>query len=148
MRSRMTYAVAIGLWCGVVIACERRTASPVVGDASTTSAATPAGEQAIERTPAAGPPAAAPAPAERVGDAGGAATPPSTANAPSAASAPGAAGTSPDGGRPSWVPRDATLTVVRSVDRDRNLGVVAAEPSVVTIDAGNCDVGIEVRRKP
>jgi hypothetical protein len=107
--------VALGLFCGALCACERR--GPTVGDASTTSATSP-GEQAIELGADAGVTAEAPKPAVDAG-----------------------------AGRPSWVPKDASLTIVQAGDRDRNLGIVAplTAPLSVAVDAGSCEVGIQVR---
>jgi hypothetical protein len=134
----MLFLVAIGTCCGAS-ACERRAPAPAVGDASTTSAAAPTGEQTLE-------PAAV--------DAGATATATTTRTPEPAASDAGVATTAQppaaaEQPRPSWVPENATLTIVRSVDRDRNLGIALPPPvPALTVDAGSCDVGIEVRSKP
>jgi hypothetical protein len=135
MRSALplpTALVAILLW-GAISACERRTA-PLVGDAATTGAPFVTGETAEPSTPVVESAPLRPEPTEEARDAGV-----TVAKKP------------PDGGAtlPRWVPKDASLTIIGSLDRDRNLGIApaapAASPSRVTVDAGGVAVEIEIR---
>lgn len=130
VMTSMRCLVALGLFCGALGACERRDST--AGDASVTSGSPAAGEQPIEPT---GPSVARP-------DAAVLST-----REPSASDA-GPTGTPP--GQPSWVPKDAALTIVVAGDRDRNLGIAAPAPAanVLAIDAGSCAIGIEVRPRP
>lgn len=122
----------IALCAALAIACERRRDIPAVGDASTTAAEAPRGERVLE-------------PAH---DAGGepVAPPPETARP-----------ATPEPGAPAVDERQrarerrlerATLTIVQAGDRDRNLGIVAATPARIEVDAGACEVGIEIKPAP
>lgn len=120
-------ALAIGLFGGAVLACERR--GPAVSADASTMSATVVEEQAIEPAVDAGseakvPPSSAPAKTEK----------PEKAEKER---------------RPSWVPGDAALTIVQAVDRDRNLGIPAPRaPTSLAIDAGSVELDIAVRPKP
>ena len=61
---------------------------------------------------------------------------------------PPAVTTGPDAGRPSWVPRDAPLTIVTAGDRDRNLGIVPPVERTIAVDAGGVEIGIQIRPRP
>lgn len=73
-----------------------------------------------------------PAPAEATSDAGAAEAAATDAGAPT----------------PRWVPKDATLSIIASGDRDRNLGIVTTPPiptpAKLTVDAGGVAVEIEI----
>ncbi len=121
-------ALAIGLFGGALIACERR--GPAVGADASTMSATVVEEQAIEpAVDAAGfeakePPSSAPVKTETTETTG-------------------------KERRPSWVPSDAALTIVQAADRDRNLGIPAPRaPASLAIDAGSVELDIAVRPKP
>jgi hypothetical protein len=113
------------------IGCERRRDIPAVGDASTTAATEPAprGERPLEPAADAGEQAAIPEPL---------------------GPAPGPRPVAEDDRQRARERRleRATLTIVQAADRDRNLGIVTAAPSRIEVDAGSCEVGIEIKRGP
>ena len=124
--------VVLALCAGLALACQPRRDIPVVGDASTTAATEPLprGERPLE-------------PAEDAGVEQ--AVPPDTRRA------------APEPPRPVVPERQrarerrlerATLTVVQAGDRDRNLGIVAPTPARIEVDAGACEVGIEIKHAP
>lgn len=122
----ITCIVALGMCCGAagLLGCKT---TPAMGDASTTS--TTSSEQTLEP----------------IADGGAAVEvllpkPPPEATPQVSAAA--------DAGLPSWVPKDATLSIISASDHDRNLGIVTSPPTAVTVDAGSCEVGIQLRTKP
>ena len=121
--------VVIALSSLSVIACERRREIPAVGDASTTGASAPRGEQRMEPAVDAGvePRVAAEQPPPPV---------PERTRADERLRA-----------RERALAR-APLTIVQAADRDRNLGVVPEAPARIELDAGGCEVGIEIKRAP
>lgn len=131
----ITAALAL---CGLV-ACERRSV-PAVGDAATTGAPIVTSEQVVgdaSMTSAALPVQEEPSPV----------TPEPTMEAAHDAGVTEAAKTDA-GALPRWVPRDASLSIIASGDRDRNLGIVKAPPAPtpgkLTVDAGGVAVEIEI----
>jgi hypothetical protein len=122
---RVTLALAQTL---VLAACDRGPAT-FVGDASTTSAVTTTGAP----LPAATTRSEQPLEPARA-DAG------TLAERGDASASTGA--TEP--GRPAWVPKDATLTIVSAGDRDRNLGLARPASTSIAIDAGAVQVDVEV----
>ena len=123
--------VVLALCAGLAVACQPRRDVPLVGDASTTAATEPLprGERALE-------------PAED----GGAEQPVAPPDTRRAAPEPPA----PDERQRARERRleRATLTIVQAGDRDRNLGIVAATPARIEVDAGACEVGIEIKPAP
>lgn len=143
--SMAVMSLAFSALCALSAGCDRRkvpaagesattgahvSIEPVGADASTTSAALP-----VETTVREQPPLAP------VRDGGGAA-----ANALRTSEESDAAAV------PRWVPKDATLSIIASGDRDRNLGIVtpsrASGPSKMTVDAGGVAVDIEIHSRP
>ncbi|OJY20415.1 MAG: hypothetical protein BGO98_38255 [Myxococcales bacterium 68-20] len=123
-------ALAIGLFGGALIACERR--GPAVGADASTMSATVVEEQAISPTV----------------DAGSEVKEPPT-SAPVKTETTETTETTEKERRPSWVPSDASLTIVQAADRDRNLGIPAPRaPASLAIDAGSVELDIAVRPKP
>ena len=124
--------VVLALCAGLAGACQPRRDVPAVGDASTTAATEPLlprVERALE-------------PAEDAG-----------VEQPVAPDTRRAAPEQPPPPDEQQRARErrlerATLTIVQARDRDRNLGIVAATPARIEVDAGACEVGIEIKHAP
>lgn len=128
---RWDAVLPFGLCLSMLAACARR--QDTAGDASTTGTGVlTSGEQQLE--PA---------------DAGVTAEPALSGPSPSPQSQPPQAA-APDAARPQWVPRDPSFSIIGAGDRDKNLGLapLPPPPAEIAIDAGGCEVGIEIRTRP
>jgi hypothetical protein len=129
--------VLCAVCCGALVGCERPDTS--ASDAALTSANATLNATAI-------PPTVGEQVVLEPNDAG------AVAAAPTSGAADAGAGTATltSTTLPRWVPKDAALTIISSADRDRNLGI-APPPSperAVAIDAGSCEIGIQLRPRP